>query len=228
MRRRTVFSFLLLFGLFAAPVMTGSRAFAQPAVPDGISRPDKMDAPETNKQTEAFRHAAPVKKLAAVLHMDVNSLANILEDINSGIVILLVLWLVLKTVPKALRNRQSTLEKQLEEARLSSTQANERLAVVEERLAKLGSEIDAFREQTEREMAEDEKRIQASIEEERQRIIASAEQEIEAAASAARRELKTLVADLAVERALHGLRITDADDHALIHGFAESLKGERN
>ncbi|MFT4114242.1 ATPase [Silvibacterium sp.] len=231
LHRRTLFAFTLLFGLFAAPAVTGLRAVAQaPATTQAqpSSSTGDLDAAETDKQTEAFRHSAPVKKLAAALHMDTEQVARIFEDINSGIVIVLVLWLVLKTVPKALRNRQSALEKQLVEARLATSQANERLAVVEERLSKLGIEIDAIREQTEREMAEDEKRIHASIEEERQRIVASAEQEIEAAGAAARRELKALAADLAIERALHGLRITESDDQALIHGFAENLKGERN
>lgn len=228
LRRSSLLSLALLFVALLAPASMGSRAFAQAQSASGISQADKMDAPETNKETEAFRHSATVKKLAAALNMNVEALAKILEDVNSAIVIGLVLWLVLKTVPKALRNRRSTLEKQLLEARVATTQANERLAVVEERLSKLGIEIDAIREQTEREMAEDEKRIQASIEEERQRIVASAEQEIEAASSAARRELKALAADLAIERAMHGLRLTEADDQALVHGFTANLKGERN
>ena len=42
--------------------------------------------------------------------------------------------------------------------------AKERLAVVEERLSKLGVEIEAIRKQTEQEIANDEKRIQESLE----------------------------------------------------------------
>jgi F-type H+-transporting ATPase subunit b len=96
-------------------------------------------------------------------------------------------------------------------------------------LSKLGVEIDAIREQTERESASDEKRIQDALEEERKRIVASAEQEIGAASAAAHRDLKKFAAELAVDRALGRIHLSAEDNHALIHSFTENLKkGERN
>jgi F-type H+-transporting ATPase subunit b len=189
---------------------------------------DRMDEPETNKQTEAFRHAGPVQKIAKMTNMSVETTAKIFEDLNSAILIGLILWLVLRVVPKALRSRSANLEKQLMEARIATSQANERLAAVEERLSKLGIEIDAIREQSERESVQDEKRIQESLETERQRIVASAEQEIDAAGAAARRELKKFAAELAIDQAMRGIHLSVDQDRAVIHDFAKDLKRERN
>jgi F-type H+-transporting ATPase subunit b len=80
----------------------------------------------------------------------------------------------------------------------------------------------------ERESASDEKRIQESLEEESKRIVAAAEQEIAAAGATAKRELKKFAAELAVDRAMGRIHLSEEDDHALIHRFAESVKGERN
>jgi F-type H+-transporting ATPase subunit b len=194
----------------------------------GVSNPEKMDAPETKSETEGFRHAAPVRAIAHKLNLDTELVAKIFEDLNSLILIGGILWFLLRLMPKVLRNRSETLQKQLLEARLATTQANERLSVVEERLSKLGIEIDAIREQTEREIANDEKRIKETLEVERERIVASAEQDIDAAGAAVRRDLKKFAAELAIDRALHGIHLSAEDDQTLIHTFADGLKGERN
>jgi F-type H+-transporting ATPase subunit b len=177
---------------------------------------------------EAFRHSAAVQSLARILHLSTESTARIIEDLNSGILIGAILWFLVRFVPKAFRKRNETLQKQLLDARLAAAEANERLAVVEDRLSKLGIEIDTIREQTERDMVNDEKRIQESLETERQRIIASAEQEIDAAGAAAQRDLKKFAAQLAVNRARQEIRLSPEDDRALIRSFGENLKGERN
>lgn len=220
---------LAMIGFTAAPL---ARAQASaPATPQTASSggsADRMDEPETNKQTEAFRHAAPVQKIAQMTHMSVETTARIFEDLNSAILIGLILWLVLRVVPKTLRSRSANLEKQLMEARIATSQANERLSAVEERLSKLGIEIDAIREQSERESVQDEKRIQESLETERQRIVASAGQEIDAAGAAARRELKKFAAELAVDQARRGIHLSVDQDRAMIHDFAKDLKRERN
>jgi F-type H+-transporting ATPase subunit b len=154
--------------------------------------------------------------------------AVIFQDVNSAILIGLILWLIMRTVPKMLRKRNESLQKQLLDARLTASAANQRLAAVEERLSKLGIEIEGIREQTERDGANDEKRIHESLEAERQRIVASAEQEIEAAGATAQRELKKFAAELAVDRARHTIHLGPDGDRVLIRTFGESLKGDRN
>ena len=84
---------------------------------------------------------------------------------------------------------------------LETETANERLRQVEAKLAKIGEDIEAIRQQTERDMVQDEKRIKQALEDERQRIVQSAEQEIESAGAAAKRDLKRFAAELAVDNA---------------------------
>ena len=219
----------LFLALSLLLVLPASARAQQPAAqPAAAPQGEHMDEPETHAQMEAFRHSAAVQSLARILHLSTETTARIIEDLNSGILIGAILWFLFRFVPKVFRKRNETLQKQLLDARLAAAEANERLAVVEERLSKLGIEIDAIREQTERDMVNDEKRIQESLETERQRIIASAEQEIDAAGAAAQRDLKKFAAQLAVNRARQEIRLSPEDDRALIRSFGENLKGEQN
>jgi F-type H+-transporting ATPase subunit b len=219
----------LFVGLSLLLVLPASARAQQPAAqPAAAPQGEHMDEPETHAQMEAFRHSAAVQSLARHIGLSTETTARIIEDLNSGILIAAILWFLFRFVPKAFRKRNETLQKQLLDARLAAAEANERLAVVEERLSKLGIEIDAIREQTERDMVNDEKRIQESLETERQRIIASAEQEIDAAGAAARRDLKKFAAQLAVNRARQEIRLSPEDDRALIRSFGENLKEGRN
>lgn len=227
--------FAHIFVLFL--LLAGSVSLLVPAAhaqtPGGESTKQQVDKAAKDEdngaaRVEEFRHARPVKMVARMTHMDEEVTAKLFEDLNSAILIGAILWFVFRLVPKALRKRSETLQKQLLDAQLQTTQANERLATVEERLSKLGVEIDAIRQQTERESVEDEKRIRESLKTESERIVASAEQEIEAAGASARRDLKKFAAELAVDRALGRIHLSADDDNALIHAFAEGLKRERN
>jgi F-type H+-transporting ATPase subunit b len=189
---------------------------------------EHMDEPESNAQMESFRHSESVKSVARHLNLSTETTARIFEIVNSAILIGAIAWFLFRFVPRAFRKRNETLQQQLIEARVAATEANERLAVVEERLSKLGVEIEVIRTQTERDSAEDEKRIKQSLEAEKQRIVASAEQEIQAAGAAAQRDLRKFAAQLAVSRARQEIRIGPDEDRALIRSFGESLNGGRN
>lgn len=221
------FHFAVLTATLLFGVTMAKPSYAQEAASSQVKEPP---AHETHSENEEFRHSAAVKAIARFAHIDVETAAKIFEDLNSGILIAAILAFLLKVLPKAFRSRTDTLQKQLVEARLATTQANERLAVVEERLSKLDNEIESVRQQAERESVEDEKRLHASLEAERQRIIASAEQEIEAAGAAVRRELKNFAAELAVERASRKIQLTAEADRLLVRSFGENLAGreERN
>jgi F-type H+-transporting ATPase subunit b len=218
--------FLALSSLLVVTVP--ARALVQQDASQTSAPTEHMDEPESHAQMEAFRHSPAVQSLGRHLGLSTDTTARIIEILNSALLIGAILWLLIRIVPKAFRKRNDTLQKQLLEARLATAEANQRLAAVEERLSKLGVEIDAIRQQTEREMANDEKRIQEAMEAERQRIVASAEQEIEAAGAAAQRDLKKFAAQLAVNRARQEIRLSLEDDRALIRAFGESLNGERN
>lgn len=224
LRLKICAAMLMLAGLFA-PV---SRLHAQTSTPRITSKAEKVDAPETNQELEAFRHAPAVQSLARRFNVSTEFMAKLLEDLNSAILIAAILWFILRVVPKMYRKRTETLQKQLFDARMATSEANEKLVAIEERLSKLGAEIDEIRQQTERDSASDEKRIQESLEAEKQRLVSSVEQEIEAAGAAARRDLKSYAASLAVERAMAELRLSEDDDRALVRSFGSDLRGERN
>jgi F-type H+-transporting ATPase subunit b len=212
-------------------VLSAASRAQENSAPPAAAQPapaEKMDEPETHSEMDAFRHSAAVQSIARLVGLSTETTAKTIEIINSAIILGTILWFLVRFVPKAFRKRNETLQKQLLDARRAAAEANERLAVVEERLSKLGIEIDAIREQTERDMVDDEKRIQESLEAERQRIIASAGQEIDAASAAAQRDLRKFAAHLAVSRARQEIRLSLDDDRALIRSFGESLKEERN
>lgn len=234
----------LLFGI-TAPVpqlhaqATPPAEVSAPAKPAASALPpraEKVDAPESNSELEAFRHSPAVQSIARRMGLDTELTAKIFEDINSAIMIGAILWFLFRFIPRMYRKRSETLDKQIFDAAVATSRANERLAVVEERLSKLDVEIASIREQSERDSAEDQRRIHESLETEKQRLVASIDQEIEAAGANARRDLKQYAASLAIERAMSEIRLTDDDDRALIRAFGRDLpsrgahsgNGERN
>jgi F-type H+-transporting ATPase subunit b len=229
-------SFRLKFAISLVAVLLAiappSRSFAQaekPTQPQGpASSYEKMDAPETNSEEEGYRHSAAVQAIAKYLHTDTETATQIFEDFNSAVLILAIAGFLIKVLPKAFRKRSETISKELAEARSATEDANKRLSAVEARLAKLDTEIEAIRRQTEQEIVEDEKRIKAQIEEERKRIIESAEQEIEAFSAAAQRDLKKFAADLAVERALQRIHLGADADRILVQNFTSELANTQN
>lgn len=217
---------ICLIVLLVASTFSAVPGLHAQTVPASVAPPSqKVDAPETNSDMEAMRHSPAVQNLARRFGMSTENMARLLEDLNSAILIIAILWFVFRFVPKIYRNRSGKLQKDLFDARSATTEANERLAVVEERLSKLGIEIDAIRRQTEQDSVNDEKRIHESLEAEKQRLLASVDQEIEAAGAAARRDLKKYAANLAVERAMSELRLSEDEDRMLIRSFGKDLNG---
>jgi F-type H+-transporting ATPase subunit b len=187
-----------------------------------------MDKPESKSDEEKYLHSASVQAIARVMHVKTETAAMIFQDFNAAIIWVAMIWFLVKFLPKAFRQRSEKIQKDLVEARSATEEAKERLSAVEARLAKLDSDIEAIRKQTEHDSVEDEKRIKASLEEERKRIIESAEQEIEAFGSAAQRELKRLAADLAVDRASQRIHLGADADRILVQNFSADLDGAQS
>jgi len=198
--------------------LTPSQAAAR-----SVGKDEHMDAPEGENQIDQYRHSSVVQVIARTLHVSTETAAQIFEDINSGILLGTVLIVLLKIVPKMLRNRSEKLHQDLVGARIATDEANRRLAEVEARLQRLDSEIGAIRQQVEQEAVHDEQRIHAAMESERERIVASAEQEISAAQAAAQRDLKKFAADLAIDHAMRKMQLSADTDRALIREFGKNL-----
>lgn len=137
-------------------------------------------------------------------------------------------WVVVKKLPKLLRDRNSSIQKQLVDARTATEEARERLGGVEARLAKLDDEIAAMRAHAEQDSAKEEQRIKASVEEEKKKILASAEQEIAAATMHAQKQLQQHAAELAIEQAARKLVVSAETDRLLVQGFAQRLAGDES
>jgi F-type H+-transporting ATPase subunit b len=219
-------TFLLLastLGLVGGPIMVAqSDAAAQTASAASVS----TEKPHEENENDQFRHAPIVQAIARTLHLSPEATAEIFEDVNSAILIGLILFFLFKALPKAIRSRTATIQKQLIEARTATETANERLSAVEAKLARIGEDIDAIRRQTERDAQEDERRIKQSLEDEKQRIVKSAEQEIESAGATARRELKRFAAELSVDKAVQRIQLTAETDQALVERFGKELAGK--
>ncbi len=197
----------------------GTPSETNPVNPAAAQKSEK----NTEENPDVYRHSSAVQAIARMLHVDVETAARIFEYLNFAVIFLAIVIPLAKGLPKAFRKRTETIQKQLQDARSATEEANSRLSSVEQRLAKLDEEIGAIRRQVEQDSAADEARIKSSIEEERKRIVDSAGQEIEAASLAARRELKRVAAELAVDRAIGRLVLTPEADRRLVGEFARDL-----
>ena len=217
--------FFFLLVLLCLGGALGFSARALQAAPANASQSAQSSADTTGQETgeDVFRHSASVKYLARWLHLDKETAARLFEYLNFAVLAGAVLFALLKYLPKTFRAHREDIQHRLVDARTATEQANERLAAIEQRLARLDEEIAAISKQAEKDSVEDEARIKASIETERQRIVEAVTRDIAAASSAAQRDLKRFAAGLAVDRAAQRMVLTEDDDRALVQEFSQSL-----
>jgi F-type H+-transporting ATPase subunit b len=141
--------------------------------------------------------------------------------INFGILIAFF-WVLLKgKIPQMFRDRTAAIQKGIKEAQAASADAARRLKEIEERLAKLDTEVAEIRSSAEGEAAAEEARIRQAAEEDKHRVVQSVEMEIDAIARNARRELKSYAANLAVDLASRKIQVDERTDHALVREFVD-------
>ena len=184
-------------------------------------------SPEKKKEVvdenEAYRHSPAVQAFGKMLGMNAEQAATAFTLINFAVLAGLVGWFLVRTLPKTFRDRNSTIQKHLVDARTATEEANARLNSVEDRLGRLDGQILAMREQSEKDSTADEQRIKASVEDEKAKIFAAAEQEIAAATLHAQREIQRYAAELAIEQAARKLSISAETDRLLVQNFARRL-----
>jgi F-type H+-transporting ATPase subunit b len=178
-------------------------------------------------ETDSFRHSDSVKAIGAKFGLNAEQAATAFNYLNFIVLAILVGWFLRKNLPKAFRDRTSTIQKSLVEARSATEEASARLASVEARLSKLDEQIGEMRAQAEKNAGAEERRIKAHVEEEKQKILASAEQEVASATAQAHRSIKQYAADLAIEHAVRRLTISAETDRLLVQDFARRLAGEK-
>ncbi len=180
-------------------------------------------------ETDEYRLSPTVVKLGALLGMKPETAANVFTIFNILILVGAVGYGLMKTLPKAFRDRSTSIQKHLVDARTATEEATSRLSSVEDRLSKLDQQIASMRTQAEADSAKDEQRIKASVEEEKVKIVAAAEIEIQNATTLARREIQKYAAELAIEQAARKLVVTADTDRLLVESFAHKLgEGSNN
>ena len=223
---------LMLAALFIAPAHHSARAqeSAPVAANSGASSTPEAKSPEKNKQEEddndAYRHSATVRALGAKFGMNPEQAATVFTIANFVVLVLLVGWFLVKTLPKTFRNRNTAIQKHLVDARTATEEASIRLNSVEARLSKLDEQIAAMRTQAEKDSIADEQRIKASVEEEKQKILEAAEQEIASATINAQRQIQQYAAELAIGQAAKKLVVSAETDRLLVQQFARRLAGD--
>jgi F-type H+-transporting ATPase subunit b len=222
---------LIMAATLLAP---GTHAMAQPATPDnsggGRASAPEAQSPEKNKQevdeNDQYLHSAAVRALGAKVGLNAEQAATAFTISNFVILAALVGWFLAKTLPKTFRDRNTTIQKSLVDARTATEEASARLSAVEDRLSKLDEQIAALRAQADKDSALDEQRIKASAEDEKQKILAAAEQEITAATALAHRQLQQYAAELAIDQAARKLIVTAETDRLLVQDFARRLTSD--
>jgi F-type H+-transporting ATPase subunit b len=240
---KKIFSRSLLAGLALTLVLGvgfnlhGTRALAQdPAAAsatnpqatsnDSVKNSDSAKSDQSSDEMDAYRKSPNVIALGKKLGLSPDQAAVAFDVANFLVLAVGVCWLIAKILPKTLRERNETIQKDLVDARTATEEARARLSGVEERLSKLDGEIAALRTRSEQESAAEEQRIKATVEDEKKKILASAEQEIAAATSHAQKQLQQYAAGLAIEQAARKLVVSAETDRLLVQGFAQKLTGD--
>ena len=187
----------------------------------------KIDNPEPDDEVNIYRHSATVQKIANMFGTSVEVMSRWLEGLNFLVVMAFIVWFLARVMPKTLRARTERIQRELQQARTVTEDANRRLAGVEERLARLDTEINGIKTQAQQDAVEKEKQMRAALEHEKQLIVDSSTQEIAAASSKAQSQLKRMTAELAIERAKHKIAVSAEADRSLVETFLVDLDKER-
>jgi F-type H+-transporting ATPase subunit b len=219
-----------LRGQGAPPVSVDGGQRSSPAAQS--QETNQQEAKETNQQeaneNDEFRHSPAVRKLGAMIGLNAEQAATAFTVANFIVLAALVGWFLAKTLPKTFRNRSTSIQKDLVDARTATEEASARLSIVEERLSKLDDQIAAMRAQAEKDSLQDEQRIRATVEEDKKKILATAEQEIAAATALAHRQIQQYAAELAIDQAARKLVVTAETDRLLVQRFASRLMGDES
>src|SRR5437899_2174235 len=130
-------------------------------------------------------------------------------------------------VPEMFKDRKETIKRELARAQQERDAAVAKLKEVEERLARLDSEVQDIKEKSKIEAADERERIARSTETEVAKLSEQAQREIENAGKAAKKELRRYTAEQSVRLAENLIRreMKPEDDARLVECNIEELGG---
>jgi F-type H+-transporting ATPase subunit b len=178
-------------------------------------------------ETTAFKQSPTVKWIARITGLSVTTTYWLCVVLNFAVIAVAVVFFMRSSLPAAFRARTQSIQKDMEDARHASADAQQKLKAIEDRLARMNVEIGEMQARAESDSHAEEERVRASIEEEKKRIVQSAEQEVQQATSAARRDLQKYAVALAIEMAEKGIRVDANEDKALVEDFTSQLAAEK-
>lgn len=153
-----------------------------------------------------------------------------LKWIYSGIFIAIVLWAWNKFVAPAFQARGESIRKELDAARKMKTEADQRVAEIEAKLANLSGEVEEFRAEAQRLIEAEGQKILKETADQTSRMQQRTEHEIETltkgAVAAVRAEAAQQAVELARQRIAQGL--PPETHRALVAGFLKDLEQSRN
>jgi F-type H+-transporting ATPase subunit b len=146
--------------------------------------------------------------------------------VNFVILVGILGYIVKKNGGPYLKTRGEEIQRGMAEAATAQRAADERVAGMERRIAKLGDEIDRMRAQIRQEMAVEGERIHMETEHHIHRMNEQAEQEIQSLTKAALRKLRIYSAELALKSAEEQLksRVDRNVENNLVSSFIDDLR----
>jgi F-type H+-transporting ATPase subunit b len=150
--------------------------------------------------------------------------------INFAIVLAVLVWVFGKVLPPRFRKNADTISSAIAKATLAKAEAERQVRESEGKLANLQRELEQVRTTAQGEASAEAERIRNLARSDAERVRLAAKAEIEAAERAARLELKTIAANLAVDRAeaLLVQELTPKTQHSLVSAFLQSLEARPN
>ena len=150
--------------------------------------------------------------------------------INFGLLAAGLGYLASQHLPVFFAGRTAEIQKDLAEARQLKTQSDAKAAAMEQRMAKLGVEIETLRSQGKAQIAAEGDRIRKETELALTKLQASAAGEIESMTKAAKHELKNYSVQLAMDMATEKIRARSGMESNLFNRFVGDLekKGANN
>lgn len=221
-----LFAFALLLGMLSLGAASVPAAAQAVSTVSASTQPARQTQPEDADPNDVYRHSATVRWIAHTFHTSTESAARTFEWINFAILALAIVIPLWRILPGVLRRRSQALRQQFDSTREATEQAHQKLTAIEAQLGDLGGQIDAIRRQVAMEMEADEARYRSAVQEESARILASANLEIESASLQAQRELRAFAGQLAIEKALAGLTVTEEQDRVLMDEFVRGTGNE--
>ena len=204
----------------ASPVAHGETAAGE----HGDTKAEESGGKGLHEVEQEMKMSASVRAVGKMLGIqDPKTAYWVFWILNAAILGFALYVFIGRKLPGAFRNRTSSIQRGIEEARKASAEASARLAAIEARLSALDSEIASIRTSAEQEGKAEEERLRAATEEEKRSILASTEQEIAAAANVARRDLKNYATELAVQLAEKRIAVSEANDRAILRDFSRNL-----